>query len=247
MIGEGGQGDRDAEAGAGQPGVDAPHEERVGAQGEQGGDALEDDAVDEEPGVLRVAGDPIEDGVRAVLVEEAEAQVLKLGVKLLAEMGDDPALGQPGRDGAVRVGQARAGDGLDDDAEGQDGHDLEGRPVGRRHPAEGVGGRSAGGIERVADDVDDDAQELQPGQAEREDGGAQGQGEKEVAAEAPGEGEEPADEVPGGLVAGRRPVGRRGRGTHGGHSIARGRAEERVRLRIRSRTNGNILFSCDHP
>jgi len=52
---------------------------------------LEEDAVDEEPRVLHVAGDAVEDRVRAVAVEEAEAQVLEPGIEPRTEVGDDPA------------------------------------------------------------------------------------------------------------------------------------------------------------
>ena len=66
--------------------MNAPHEEGVGAEREDHVHALQQHAVHEEPRVLDVAGDAVEDGVGAVDVEEAEAQALEFGVKLAREV-----------------------------------------------------------------------------------------------------------------------------------------------------------------
>ena len=100
-VGDPGEAESDGEAGEGKSGVDVPHEDEVGREREEHVDALEDDAIDEQPGVLDVAGDAIEDGTGAVDVEEAKAKTLDFGVKAVAEFGHDFTLSESRRDHVV--------------------------------------------------------------------------------------------------------------------------------------------------
>ena len=134
-------------------------------------------------------------------IEEAETEPLQPRIKPVAQIGDNLTLRQPGGGQIVGVSQHGPQQRLRDDGRGKGDDYLQGRPPGGRRPAQRVLRRPLRGIQRVADDIDDDAQQLQTNQPEQEQDHAQAQGKQEIRPILPRQASQPPHEFPGGVLA----------------------------------------------
>ena len=176
---------RDRQAGQRQRRLNPPHEHEIDHQRQQHVDPLQHHAINEQAGVLHVARHPVEDRAGAVHVEEAEAQPLQFVIHPVAQVGDDLALRQPGGGHVVVVGQHRPQHRLRDNRQRHHRDGVQRRPRRRGPPAKWIHRRPLRRIERVADDVDDHAQQLKPRQAEQQQHHAQRQRPQAIPAELP--------------------------------------------------------------
>ena len=85
--------------------MNVPHENKIRHERDEHVQALENDAVHEETGVLDIAGEAVEDGTGTVHLEETETEALKFGVKFVAQIGHDFSLRQPRCGHVVTVSQ----------------------------------------------------------------------------------------------------------------------------------------------
>ncbi len=132
-------------------------------------------------------------------VEEAEAQPLQFGVKLRAQFRHDFPLRQPRRDHVVGVGERRAQHRLRHNRQRQRRDNLQRRPARRRLPAERIHRRRQRRVERVADDVNHHAQQLEAHDAEQQQHHAQHQRPQAIRAKPPRQRQQPANEFRGGI------------------------------------------------
>ena len=191
--------------------MNPPHEKGIGCERENHVQALQQHAVHEQPRVLHVAGDAVEYGVGTVEVEEAEAQALELGVDLRAQGRHDFALGEAGGDHVIGVIEHCANQRLRHDGQRQDGDHSQRGPTRRRLPAERIDRHRHGRIQRVADDVNHQAEQLEAGDAQQQQRQAQDRRPNAIGPKPPGQRQQAAHQysrgislVVEGVVVGRR-------------------------------------------
>ena len=192
---------RDRQARQRQRRLNPPHEHEIDRQRQQHVDPLQDHAIDEQARVLHVARHPVEDRAGAVHVEEAEAQPLQFVIHPVAQVGDDLPLRQPGGGHVVVVGQHRPQQGLRDNRQRHHRDGLQRSPARRGPPAKRIHRRPLRRVERVADDVNDHPQQLEPRQAEQQQRHAQHQRPQAIAAELPRQGQQTPHQFAGGIPA----------------------------------------------
>ena len=134
-------------------------------------------------------------------VEEAEAQPLQLGIDAVAQVGDDLALRQAGGGHVVVVGQHRPQQRLGDNRHRHQGDDLQRRPSHRRRPAKRINRGSLRRVERMADDINHQPEQLQAHQPEQQQHQALRQRPQAIAAELPRQSHQSSHEFAGGIPA----------------------------------------------
>jgi hypothetical protein len=125
---------------------------------------------------------------------------LQARIDPVAQVGDDFSLSQSSGSHVVLIGQHRTEDRLRDDGKREPGDYLQRGPRVRRVPTKWIGRGSLRGIESVADDIDDEPQELKAGEAEQEQDNAERQGKETIAPELPGETQQTTDQFRGGIL-----------------------------------------------
>jgi hypothetical protein len=134
-------------------------------------------------------------------VKKAEAQPLQTRVELVAQIRHDFALGQPRRGHIIPVSQNGPQHGLRHNGQGQRRDDLQAPSMRRRRPAERITRRRCWRVQRVPDDINHHAQQLQAEQTQQQENQAQARRKQEVGAIPPGQGQQAPDEFPGGVLA----------------------------------------------
>jgi hypothetical protein len=176
---------RDRQARQCQRRLNPPHEHEINRQCQQHVDPLQHHAINEQARILHVSRHPVEDRAGTVHVEEAEAQPLQSVVHPVAQVGDDLPLGQPGGGHVVVVSQHRPQRRLRDNRHGHHRDRVHRSPRRRWTPAKWIHRCPLRRIERVADDVDDRPQQLEPRQAQQQQHDAQHQRPQAIPSELP--------------------------------------------------------------